>query len=83
MSEIDTPADAPIAATELAATEVRRPRLLRLTPDMLREMADRTAQSRERRGRDSRQSKQFWFATIFATQLDGTRRNGAVQQRDR
>ena len=47
MSEIDTPADAPIAATELAATEVRRPRLLRLTPDMLREMAERTKRTKE------------------------------------
>jgi hypothetical protein len=48
MSGIDAPADAPIAGTESVVTEVRQPRLLRLTPDMLREMADRTAQSRER-----------------------------------
>jgi len=54
MSEVDKLADAPLAATELVVTEVGRPRLFRLNPDMLREMADRTEQSRERRVRDSR-----------------------------
>jgi len=54
MSEIDRPADAPLADKELAVTEVGRPRLFRLNPDMLREMADRTEQSREQRARDSR-----------------------------
>jgi hypothetical protein len=40
MSEINRPANAPKAATEL--TEIRRPRLWRLSPEMLREMAERT-----------------------------------------
>src|SRR5262249_38896970 len=59
MSEIDRPADAPIGSHGVGdVTEVRRPRLLQLNPDMLREMADRTEQSRERVP-DSRQSKRF------------------------
>jgi len=43
MSEIDKPA----AATESVQTEIRRPRLLRLSPDMLREMAERTERTKE------------------------------------
>ena len=43
MSEIDRPA----AATESVQTEIRRPRLLRLSPDMLREMAERTERTKE------------------------------------
>jgi len=42
MSEIDRPANGPKAATEVALTEIRRPRLWRLSPEMLREMAERT-----------------------------------------
>jgi len=45
MSEIDRPA----AATESVQTEIRRPRLLRLSPDMLREMAERTGAQKRRR----------------------------------
>ena len=43
MSEIDRPA----AATESVQTEIRRPRLLRLSPDMLRELAERTKRTKE------------------------------------
>jgi hypothetical protein len=42
MSEIDRPANAPKAATESAPTEIRRPRVWRLSPEMLREMGERT-----------------------------------------
>jgi hypothetical protein len=43
MSEIDRPA----AATASVQTEIRRPRLLRLSPDMLHEMAERTERTKE------------------------------------
>jgi hypothetical protein len=42
MSEIERPANAPKAATEPAPTEIRRPRVWRLSPEMLREMGERT-----------------------------------------
>ena len=47
MSEIDRPANGPKAATEVALTEIRRPRLWRLSPEMLREMAERTEHTKE------------------------------------
>jgi len=47
MSEIDRPANAPKATTELALTEIRRSRLLRLSPDMLREMAEWTEHTKK------------------------------------
>jgi hypothetical protein len=46
MSEIDRPANAK-PVTESVLTEIRRPRLLRLSPDMLREMAERTKRTKE------------------------------------
>jgi hypothetical protein len=47
MSEIDRPANGPKAATEVALTEIRRPRLWRLSPEMLREMAERTEHTKK------------------------------------
>ena len=47
MSEIDRPANVPKAAMELAPTEIRRPQLLRLSSDMLREMAERTERTKK------------------------------------
>jgi hypothetical protein len=49
MSEIDRPA----AATESVQAEIRRPRLLRLSPDMLREMAELTERTKELRSSQS------------------------------
>jgi cold shock protein len=46
MSEIDRPANAK-PVTESVLTEIRRPRLLRLSPDMLRGMAERTKRTKE------------------------------------
>jgi len=46
MSEIDRPANAK-PVTESVLPEIRRPRLLRLSPDMLREMAERTKRTKE------------------------------------
>jgi hypothetical protein len=46
MSEIDRPGNAK-AAKGSVLTEIRRPRLLRLDPDVLREMAERTERAKE------------------------------------
>ena len=46
MSEIDRPTNAK-PVTESVLTEIRRPRLLRLSPDMLREMAERAKRTKE------------------------------------
>jgi len=51
MREIDRPANAK-AAQGSALTEIRRPRLLRLDPDLLREMAERTERAKELGGSD-------------------------------
>jgi hypothetical protein len=51
MSEIDRPASAK-AAHGSALTEIRQPRLLRLDPDMLRDMAERTERAKELGGSD-------------------------------
>jgi hypothetical protein len=51
MSEIDRPANAK-AAHGSALTEIRQPRLLRLDPDMLRDMAERTERAKELGGSD-------------------------------
>jgi hypothetical protein len=45
MSEINRPANTPKAATELALTEIRR--LWQLSPEMLREMAERTEHTKK------------------------------------
>jgi hypothetical protein len=46
MSEIDRSANAK-PVTESVLTEIRRPRLLGLSPEMLREMAERTKRTKE------------------------------------
>jgi hypothetical protein len=51
MREIDRPANAK-AAQGSALTEIRRRRLLRLDPDLLREMAERTERAKELGGSD-------------------------------
>jgi hypothetical protein len=48
MSEIDRTAN----AKPVGMTEIRRPRLLRLNPDTLREMAERTERIKELGGSD-------------------------------
>jgi hypothetical protein len=57
MSEIDRPAKAK-PVTESVLTEIRRPRLLRLSPDMLREMAERTKRTKELDGSDRQSLRQ-------------------------
>jgi len=57
MSEIDRPANAK-PVTESGLTEIRRPRLLRLSPDMLREMAERTKRINELDGSERQSLRQ-------------------------
>jgi hypothetical protein len=65
MSEIDRPANAK-PVTESALTEIRPPRLLRLSPDMLREMAERTRRTKELGGSDRQSLRQPGDADALA-----------------
>jgi len=58
MSEINRPANAPKAATEL--TEIRRQRLWRLSPEMLREMTERTEHTKKLGGSAQRSPPARW-----------------------
>jgi hypothetical protein len=65
MSEIDRPANAK-PVTESVLTEIRRPRVLRLSPDMLREMAERTERTKELDGSDRQLLRQPALPTVAA-----------------
>jgi hypothetical protein len=59
MSEIDGPGNAK-AAKGSVLPKIRRPRLLRLDPDVLREMAERTKLAKELSARtDSHRERDF------------------------